>query len=121
MAEAMARSMGGGRIAAYSAGLAPTGRISSLTLSTLQRLGYPVAELRSKGIDEISLESVDVIVSLLGDEGLAMVPGGIAARREAWSIRDPYGDDEEVFESVARTLQTRVRSLVEELLTADLA
>jgi protein-tyrosine-phosphatase len=118
MAEAMARRMGGDRIGAYSAGLAPTGRISSLTLSTLQRLGYSVVELRSKSIDEISLESVDVIVSLVGHEGLAMVPGGIAARREAWSIRDPYGDDEEVYESVARTIERSVRSLVDELLEA---
>jgi arsenate reductase len=121
MAEAMARAMGGGRLEALSAGLMPTGRISSFTLSTLRRLGYPTEGLHSKSVDEISLETVDVIVSLIGSEGLVMVPAGITARREAWAIRDPYGDDEEVYEAVARTLERSVRTLVEELLRAELS
>jgi arsenate reductase len=116
MAEAMARRLGGGRIEALSAGLAPTARIAAHTVSTLRRLGYPTEGLHSKGIDEIPLESVDVIVSLVGRHGLRLLPTGLTARREAWSIRDPYGDDEEVYRSVARALEARVRELVAQVL-----
>ena len=117
MAEAMARSMGGGRVAVYSAGLSPLGRIENKTLSTLIEMGYSIDGLWSKGIGDVPLDSIDVIVSLIGRHALHLVPTGVAARREGWSIRDPYGDDEEVYLAVARTLESRVRALVDEYLS----
>lgn len=119
MAEAMARTMGGGRIDSLSAGFAATGTIARHTIVTLERLGYPADGLRSKTVDEIPLESVDVIVSLIGQDGLRMLPPTTAARREAWWIRDPYGDDEDVYDAVGRTLEHRVRRLVQDLLHAE--
>lgn len=117
MAEAMARAMGGGRVSAHSAGLAPLGRIDTKTISTLRRLGYPVNGLASKGLDAVALESMDVVVSLVGPEGFQLLPVGFTARRETWSVRDPFGDDEEVYRAVARALEARVRGLVAELLS----
>jgi len=120
MAEAMARSMGGDRIAAYSAGLTPTGRIAANTLITLERLGYPTEGLASKELDSVPLDELDVVVSLIGDDGLRFLPHGISARLEAWPIRDPYGDDDEVYLAVARSIELRVRRLVDQLLEGEL-
>ncbi len=116
MAEAMARAMGKGRIEAHSAGLYPTGWIAEKTLATLLDMGYPVDGLHSKGLDAVPLPSMDVVVSLIGDSGLRLLPGGAATHRESWSIRDPYGDDEQVYRAVARGLESRIRMLVAQLL-----
>jgi arsenate reductase len=116
MAEAMARTLGRGRIEAHSAGLLPTGRIAPPTLAALAALGYPVDGLRSKGLDQVPLRSVELVVSLIGSEGLRALPQDLVARREAWSVRDPFGDDQEVYLRVARDLEARVRNLVVGLL-----
>ncbi len=120
MAEAMARFIGGGRIVAYSAGLNPTGRVAEESLWTLRELGYPDDGLQSKGLDEVPLGELDVAVSMIGPAGLRYLPHGLAARLDAWSIRDPYGDDEEVYLAVGRTIEARVRGLVDELLAGEL-
>lgn len=116
MAEAIARSVGGERIVAYSAGLAPTGRVAAGTLSALQRLGYSASHLMSKGLDDVPLAEMDVIVSLVGADGLRPLPAAVTARRLAWSIRDPYGDDDTVYDAVARGLEARIQDLLDEVL-----
>jgi arsenate reductase len=120
MAEAIARAVGDGRIVAHSAGLNPTGRVAEGSRWTLRRLGYPDDGLSSKGLDEVPLDELDVVVSLIGPAGLRYLPHGLAARLESWSIRDPYGDDEEVYLAVGRTIEMRVRGLVTELLDGEL-
>jgi arsenate reductase len=116
MAEAIARAHGGERIHAYSAGLVPTGRIAHRTITTLHGLGYPTAGLASKGLDDVPLETLDVVVSLIGQQSLRLLPAGLTARRLAWSIRDPYGDDEAVYAAVAHCLEVRVCRLLDDLL-----
>jgi protein-tyrosine-phosphatase len=120
MAEAMARAIGGDRLIVHSAGLAPTGRVASTTLEALRTLGYPGAGLASKGLDEVPLDGLDVVVSLVGPEGLAWLPFRVAARRVAWTIPDPYGNDLATYLAVARTIEERVRALVDGLLAREL-
>ena len=120
MAEAIARSMGGDRLTVHSAGLSPTGRVAEGSIATLRALGYPSDGLSSKGLDQVPLDELDIVVSLIGPAGLRTLPHGLSARREAWSIRDPYGDDEAIYLAVARTIEDRVRALVDDLLRPEL-
>ena len=120
MAEAIARALGGDRVHASSAGLAATGRVAASTLEALATLGYPSDGLASKGLDEIPLEGLDVVVSLIGPAGLAWLPAGVAARQVAWTIPDPYGNDLATYLAAARTIEQRVRALVDELLPPEL-
>lgn len=85
-----------------------------MTLSTLANLGYPSEDLRSKGLDDVRVDDVDIVVSLLGTEGLDFLPSGLTANRVAWQIRDPFGEDEETYHFVARQLEERVRRLLSE-------
>ncbi len=120
MAEAIARHLGAGRVEAYSAGLTPTGRVSGRAQRALELLDYPSHNLRSKSLDAIDLRSLDVIVSLIGEEGLRWLPRHLPATRLAWQVRDPYGEDEETFVSVARVLEKRIDDLLTDLGIAEL-
>jgi arsenate reductase len=114
MAESMARTMGGEMVDAISAGLAPAGFIAEPTLTTLEELGYPSDCLYSKGLDGVDGDDLDIIVSLLGNETSRAVPVASGARREDWSIPDPFGEDSAFYLKVARQLERRVRQLLEE-------
>lgn len=112
MAEAIAGVLGGVMVDARSAGISPLGWVSEQTIDTLQALGYPTEGLSSKGLDQVDLENVDIVLSLLGDRGLDYVPHSIGARREAWVITDPFGEDDEIYLEVARELERRIRTLL---------
>jgi arsenate reductase len=121
MAEAIARAIGGDRVDARSAGLSPLGWVSGQTIDTLFALGYPADGLSSKALDAIDLGSVDVFLSLVGDRGLDSLPRGTGARREAWAITDPFGEDDEVYLEVARDLERRIRKFLAEELNSELS
>jgi arsenate reductase len=120
MAEAIARAIGGDRVAVSSAGLAPTGRVAEASLEALLALGYPCDGLASKGLDEVPQGGLDVVVSLIGPAGLTWIPAHAAVRREVWTVPDPYGSDEETYLAVARTIEERVRGLLDDLLPPEL-
>ncbi len=115
MAEAIARGLGGDRVVVHSAGLAPTGRISSGTVEALRSLGYDPRGLRSKGLEEVPLAEMDVVVSLIGGQGLLFIPPHLGSRRISWAIPDPYGEELSTFLAVARDLERRIGALLAEL------
>jgi arsenate reductase len=112
MAEAIARGLGVMEVRASSAGIMPFGRIVPATVSALEALGYDPGGLSSKGLESIDLAGFDIIVSLLGPAGLSYLPPSLGAQLESWSIRDPYGEDDEVYLRVARDLERRIRGLL---------
>jgi protein-tyrosine-phosphatase len=114
MAEAITRGLREEDVEAASAGLMPFGRIVSSTVETLEGLGYDPRGLASKALDDVDLASFDIIVSLVGDSGLSYLPANLGAQLESWSIRDPYGEDDEVYLVVARELERRIRDLLDD-------
>jgi protein-tyrosine-phosphatase len=120
MAETIARTLGGDSVTVCSAGLAPAGFIAERTCTTLATLGYPSAGLFSKGFEHVQTEDLDVVVSLLGDRGFQFLPPGLPGQREAWAIRDPFGEDDEVYLEVARELESRIRRLLSSRGTSEL-
>lgn len=120
MAEAMARSLGGDRVEARSAGLAPAGFIAGPTVDTLRRLGYPTEGLSSKGLDAVNTTDFDVVVSMVGGPLHQVIPCGPHALQMNWPVPDPFGEDESLYLRVARDIETRVRSLLREELAGEL-
>ena len=114
MAEAIANVIGGSSVEARSAGISPLGWVSTQTIDTLRTLGYPTEALASKGLDDVDLDDVDIVLSLLGPRGLDHIPHSIGARREAWLVTDPFGEDDEIYLEVARDLERRIRTLISE-------
>jgi arsenate reductase len=120
MAESMARSLGGDRVQALSAGLSPAGFIADPTILTLRRLGYPIDGLYSKGLDAVDTTSVDVVVSLVGGGAHYPLGCGPHARHAHWPLPDPFGEDDSLYLRVARDLEARIRRLLEEELAGEL-
>lgn len=114
MAEAILKKIGGKSVTVISAGLHPTGRVAELSLGTLASHGYEVEKLSSKGLDAVDLDSVDIIISLMGEPGLTALPCRLTSERIAWSIRDPYGEDEDAYIATLRTLERRIGALCHE-------
>jgi protein-tyrosine-phosphatase len=109
MAEAFARLHGGGRVAAYSAGSRPSGRINPRTVEFMGEVGYDLTRYRSKGLAEVPGE-VDVVVGMgCGDEGCTLVR---AARREEWGIPDPKDLPPEQYRAVRDLIETKVKELL---------
>jgi len=109
MAEAILRAIGGPTVVVISAGLHPTGRVADLSLRALQFSGYSVEGLTSKGLEAIDLETVDIAISLMGPPGLSALPCRLTAEKISWSIRDPFGEDEDAYASTIKTLEKRIR------------
>jgi len=116
MAEAIARALGGERVEVFSAGLAPTGRVAEQALAVLEELGYVSDGLSSKGLTQVPVRDMDVIVSLAGPQLLQLLPRNLGARLEPWSVTDPLGEDEEAFFATALFLEKKVRVLLDDLL-----
>ncbi len=112
MAEAITRALGGERVDASSAGLNPLGWIADQTIQTLEARGIATDGLFSKGLCDIHVDDIDIVVSLLGQRGLDHIPAGIGGDRQAWDIPDPYGEDDDFYFEVARQLDHRIRGLL---------
>lgn len=110
MAESILRKLGGDWVIVFSAGLHPTGRVADLSIETLRLLGYPVTDLSSKSLEAIDLEAVDVVISLMGEPGIAALPCRLTAEKIAWSIRDPFGEDEDAYFATVKTMERKIRA-----------
>lgn len=122
LAERLLMHLGQGRFTGFSAGSHPTGRVNPLAVDTLEAMGLPVDNLRSKSWDEYAAAdapSMDFIVTVCDQaagESCPVWPGHPALAH--WGIPDPAavtGDHATrlaAFRKAALTLEWRIRLLV---------
>ncbi len=111
IAEAIARRDAGDFLEASSAGLFPLGCVPGMTQKTLERNGYSAECLESKLIDKALLAKADLVVNLSGYENNDVALRD-AARIEEWPVRDPYGEDESVYQKTLEEIRGRIKDLV---------
>jgi protein-tyrosine-phosphatase len=114
IAEALANHLGKGRVRAFSAGSHPLGRILPETHEVLREKGVSLDGHRSKGLDEVALGEIDVVVGM-GCEVQCPVPAGFKGRVIEWNIPDPYSRDLEFFRSVRDLIERQVKALLSDL------
>ena len=119
MAEGFARLRAPAGVRVFSAGTAPTGEVHPLAIRVMSEAGVDLSGHRSKGLSEIPLYSVELVVTVCGSADEACpVPPRTAARIH-WPVPDPAkatGSEEEVlatFRKVRDDLRQRVDGLVE--------
>jgi protein-tyrosine-phosphatase len=88
IAEALLRDLGGGRVDAKSAGIAP-GVVNPLTERVLDEVGIDHSWARSKSVTEFLGHEFDHVITVC-DEAREVCPNFPGpARRTHWSIPDP--------------------------------
>lgn len=113
MAEGFARDRGGGRIAAYSAGSRPSGRINPRAIDFMRESGIDLTRQASKGLEELPAGvRWDFLVTMGCQDACPNVP---AMNRLDWALPDPKAMPAEDF----RRVRDRIESLVGDLI--DLA
>lgn len=91
--ECLLRRLGGGHIAAYSAGSQPSGQVHPQSLTLLKAQGYDVSGLSSKSWDVFAASDapkMDAVITVCGSaasETCPLWPG--APVRAHWGVEDP--------------------------------
>ena len=115
MAEGLARAYGDGLIEPFSAGTNPTGVVSEDAIEIMRELKIDISKLRSKGLADVPVADMDIIVSMAPRRASAMVPRGFRGRTIDWDVDDPIGRSLSVFRRVRGELDILVKQLVEEV------
>jgi arsenate reductase len=115
MAEGFAREMGGGAIESHSAGTMASGVVSPDSITVMREVGINISEQTSKGVDQVPLEEMDVVVNMSGWPADSFLPPTFEGQVIDWTVEDPVGDPVVTYSRVRDELQARVRSLLDEL------
>jgi protein-tyrosine-phosphatase len=108
LAEAIARQLNP-HIDAWSAGSQPT-HVRPQVRLVLAEEGFDSTGLRSKGIPEVPLEEMDLVLSLCPEECCPLLPAGI--RQISWPLPDPAAaPDDELMEAFRATRDELIRRL----------
>ncbi len=86
MAEGIARSLAPPGVKVSSAGSRPTS-VNALAVRALDEIGLDIRGQRSKSVDSISPEGIDVVVTLCAEEVCPVFLG--KAHRVHWGLPDP--------------------------------
>ncbi len=91
--ETLLNRLGAGRVAAYSAGSQPAGRVHPGALALLQAEGFDTTGLRSKSWEEFAAPSVpvmDAVITVCGKAAAEACPVWPGAPVTAhWGVEDP--------------------------------
>ena len=86
MAEGLARRLAPPEVELFSAGSEPS-QVNPIAVEAMQLLGIDLSEHRSKGIDDIPQEQIDLVVTLCAEEICPVFPDSV--RKEHWPHDDP--------------------------------
>ncbi|XYJ08510.1 arsenate reductase ArsC [Telluria sp. B2] len=93
IAEAVLNATGTGRFRAYSAGSHPAGSVHPFALEQIERLGFPVTDLRSKSWDEFAAQDaphMDFVITVCDKAAGEVCPSWPGRPITAhWSFEDP--------------------------------
>ena len=113
MAEGFARKMLPKNMEIFSAGLEPKS-VHPMAIKVMQEVGIDISKQESKNISEISLDKINMVITLCGDaaERCPIFPGKV--ERIHWEIEDPAkarGSDKEIVK-VFRKVRDSIKSYI---------
>ncbi len=115
IAEAFARTLGQGRVRAFSAGSKPRGRMDQTAIDVMREVGIAMDAHASKGLDQLPPVTWDAIVTMGCGDACPSLP---ATQRIDWQIPDPARQPVEFYRQVRRQIEERVRALLSQLPSA---
>ena len=114
MAEGFARTLGHGRVAAFSAGSRPSGQINPRAIQFMKEKSIDLTVQRSKGLEDLPLVKWDFIVTMGCGDACPTLP---AVHRLDWELQDPKHLPDDGF----REIRDKIEGLIAGLLSKALA
>jgi protein-tyrosine-phosphatase len=114
MAEGFARTLGRGRVAAFSAGSRPSGHINPRAIQLMKEKGIDLTVQLSKGLDDLPRVKWDYIVTMGCGDACPTLP---ADHRLDWELPDPKHLPDDEF----RAVRDKLEGLISGLLSGALA
>lgn len=112
MAAGWLRHLAGDRIDVQSAGSNPGDDLNPAAVAAMDEIGIDItANTPQRWTEDMAL-SADVVISMGCGDDCPLTPG---ARRDDWELPDPAGQDLDFTRAVRDDIETRVRTLVDEL------
>jgi len=96
---------------AESAGIEKAERVDKIVRKLLSEKGLKAKE-KPRTVHEIDLNNYDLVVTVCEESKCIVLP---AKNLESWDIEDPAGKNENVYRSVYREIEEKVKVLVERL------
>ncbi|MBI2179339.1 MAG: PAS-domain containing protein [Deltaproteobacteria bacterium] len=122
MAEGLARHLAPAGTEIFSAGTEPKG-LHPLAVQVMNEVGIDISGQRSKGIEAVPIEKIDLLVTLCGEAEETCPALAAQVERQHWPLRDPavaQGSEDEVLK-IFREVRDEIQSRVEYLLASDRA
>ena len=116
MAEGFARQLAPQGVQIYSAGTEPK-RIHPLAIKIMKEAGIDISEQRSKGLEQLPMEEIDLVVTLCGEAAESCPTLPKKTERLHWPLADPVlaeGNEETVLK-IFREVRDEIRARVESL------
>ena len=111
IAEGFARSLGQGRVAAFSAGSRPSGEVDRRAVAFMRERGIDLGAQRSKGLDDLPASaSWDTIVTMGCGDACPHLP---AKTRLDWDLPDPKTMSDDEFRRLCSRIEALVARVVE--------
>ena len=116
MAEVFAKIHGKDRLEAHSAGPRPSGKVNEKAIKSMREIGYNLSVHSSKSLTAVPDVEYDRSITIgCGDE----CPYVKEKQRQDWSIPDPKNMNEQDFDKVRDTIETKVFSLIDSMNTEE--
>jgi len=109
MAEGFARRHGAGKIAAWSSGSRPSGKVNETAVALMEEKGVDMSSHRSKGLEELPKQTWDYVITMGCGDACPFVP---SRGKEDWAIPDPKHMSPEDFRKVRDLVESKVKDLV---------
>ena len=111
MAEGFARTLGRGRVSAFSAGSRPSGVVNPRAIQFMKEKGIDLGVHLSKGLEDFPAVKWDYIVTMGCGDACPTFP---AVHRLDWDLPDPKHLDDDGFRAVRDRIEQSIRELVAE-------
>ena len=113
MSQAFASLFGKDKVAAFSAGSRPSGRINPKAIAAMKELGYDLSKHESKSLDEVKADApFDVVVTMGCGDACPWMP---AKKFIDWQIPDPRNMEPAEFNQVRNLIAEKVKDLLSSL------
>jgi protein-tyrosine-phosphatase len=112
MAEALAHHKASDIIEPHSAGLSPLGYIVEPTRRVLREQGIRMDRQWSKGLRDVDVDAMELIVNMTGMPGKSLFPGAAVVD---WEIDDPFGEELIRYREACEAIEERLDSLIQQL------